>query len=338
LIKKTQQKPKTKTKNQQQTMSCDKYICTKETLQETVEKFGVAIIPNVLNEQETDQMVSGTWDFFEHITKDWIKPKTPINRDDKATWRGMYDLFPSHSMLFQYFGVGQAQVSWDVRQNEKIVDIFATFWKSRDLLVSFDGLSFNMPPEVTNRGWHRNTWYHTDQSFMRPEFECLQTWVTALDVEDGDATLAFYEGSNKFHREFQEEFKVTSKKDWYKLNKEEEQFYMNKCEPKKIMCPRGSLVCWDSRTIHCGVEASRGRKNQKLRSVIYLCYQPRTGATLANIKKKRKAFNEMRSTAHWPCKVKLFGKKPRTYGAELPTITPIEKPILTSLGKQLAGF
>ena len=26
---------------------------------------------------------------------------------------------------------------------------------------------------------------------MRPDFECMQSWVTANDVEDGDATLHF---------------------------------------------------------------------------------------------------------------------------------------------------
>ena len=140
---------------------CDKYLCTKETLRETLNTYGVAIIPNILNDEETANMVSGMWDFLEHITQEW---ENPIDRNDDKTWKGIHNLYPSHSMLIQYFSVGQAQVSWDVRQNQKIVDIFAHFWKSKpeDLLVSFDGLSFNMPPEVTNRGWNRNnTWYHT---------------------------------------------------------------------------------------------------------------------------------------------------------------------------------
>ena len=54
-------------------------------------------------------------------------------------------------------------------------------------------------PEETNRGWHRSTWYHTDQSYLRPDFECVQDWVTAYDVDEGDATLAFMEKSNIYH-------------------------------------------------------------------------------------------------------------------------------------------
>ena len=54
----------------------EKYICTKETLRHTLDKFGVAVIPSVLNEQETTDMVSGMWDFFEFITTRFLfQPK-----------------------------------------------------------------------------------------------------------------------------------------------------------------------------------------------------------------------------------------------------------------------
>jgi hypothetical protein len=51
-------------------------------------------------------------------------------------------------MLIQHWGVGHTQACWDVRQNIKIVEIFAYFWGCypNDLLVSFDALSFNLPP------------------------------------------------------------------------------------------------------------------------------------------------------------------------------------------------
>jgi len=45
------------------------YSCTTETLQATLNKYGVAIIPDVLNPEECESMVSGIWDYFEHITQ-----------------------------------------------------------------------------------------------------------------------------------------------------------------------------------------------------------------------------------------------------------------------------
>jgi hypothetical protein len=318
---------------------CKKYITTSNDLKKTLDKYGVAIIPNVLNPEECNKMINDIWDYFEHITKSSDKP---IKRNDKSTWREFYNLYPLHSMLFQYFNVGHSQAVWNLRQNPKIIKIFSKFWnvEPNELLVSFDGLSFNPPPEETNKGWNRNnTWFHSDQSFLRNEFECVQSWITGLDVEKGDATLAFYEKSHKFHKDFEEEFKIEEKSDWYKLNKEEEKFYFDKgCEIKKIMCPKGSLVFWDSRTIHCGTEALKTRENKKWRAVIYLCYQPKTFSDNKQIKKKQKAFNELRTTCHWPAKIKLFPKNPRTYGNTLPIIDKINNPTLNDIGLSLAGF
>lgn len=316
-----------------------KYYCSKETLKETLNKFGVAIIPNVLNENECTSLVNGIWNYFEHITQEW---EIPIKKDNPNSWKEFYKLYPTHAMLIQHWDVGHTQVSWDVRQNEKIVDIFSHFWNcdKNELLVSFDGLSFNLPPEITKRGWNKNnTWYHTDQSFTVDEFKCIQSWVTGIDVNDGDATLSFMEGSNKYHKEFRKNFNITDKSNWYKLTKEQEQFYLSKnCLYKNIKCPKGSLVLWDSRTIHCGVEALRNREKPNLRAIIYLCYMPRELSTQKLLEKKQKAFQELRTTSHWANKPALFPKNPRTYGNELPTITKINQPNLTDLGKKLAGF
>jgi hypothetical protein len=302
-------------------------------LRELLERDGFLIIPSVLDDAECDAMVSGMWDYLEHITQKWERP---IRREDETTWREFYKLFPKHSMLLQHFEIGHAQFSWDVRQNPKIVEIFQTLWEE-DLLVSFDGASFHLPPEITGRGWHKNTWYHCDQSFARPDFECVQGYVTGVDVEEGDATLSLFKGSHKLHSAFKEAHGITDKKDWYKLNAEEQMFY-NDCEIVNIQCPKGSVVLWDSRTIHCGIEARKGRANPKLRIITYLCYMPRSMATPANLKKKKQAFTDRRTTSHYPCKVKLFSKLPYTYGAPIPTCEPLPEPNLTELGKRLAGF
>lgn len=317
----------------------EKYYANIETVMEVLEEYGVAIIPSILSEYECEKMFEGFWDFFEKISENWDQP---INRDNEESWRGLYSLYPLHSMLIQYWGIGHAQVSWNLREHPGIVDVFSRIWdcQPEDLLVSFDGLSFAAPPEVTNKGWYRgNTWFHSDQSFTRNEFECVQSWVTALDVEEGDATLSILEGSHKYHKRFGKRFKITEKDDWYKLSTEEEKYFVEKgCEAKRIVCPKGSLVLWDSRTIHCGVEAERGRENSKFRAVSYLCYQPREKATEAQLVKKRRAFNEKRTTTHYPCKAKLFAKSPRTYGGPVPDISEIDYPILTELGVRLAGF
>lgn len=317
----------------------EKYVCTKETLRDTLDRYGIAIIPYVLDEDECQSMIDGFWNFFEHITQQW---KKPLNRHDKKTWREFYNLFPIHSMLVQYFGVGHTQALWNLRQNPKIIEIFASLWECtpEELLVSFDALSMHLAPEDTGKGSNKgNTWYHTDQSYFRPEFECIQSLITGLDIDEGDATLSIMEGSNKYHKEFKETFDIKDKKDWYKLSKEQEVFYQERdCIIANIKCPRGSLVLWDSRTIHCGIESTIGRPIPKIRYVGYLCYMPRKFATKSFLKKKQKAFEELRSMSHHPCNGRLFGKNPQTYGKTIEPITAIDRPVLNELGMKLAGF
>jgi hypothetical protein len=316
----------------------DKYVTTPTDLKKTIDLYGVAIIPNVLKKEEIGSMRNGMWDYLEHTTQ---KFETPIDRENDQTWIEYLKLYPKHSMLLQQYGVGHSQFVWDIRQNPKVVDVFSHLWKvpPEDLLTSFDGASFHFPPENTNRGWYRQTWYHTDQSYFRPDFECIQSWVTAYDVEEGDATLAFLEKSNTFHKEFQEHHQLSDKSDWYKHNRLEQSFYEDKgCEEKRIKCKAGSMVFWDSRTIHCGTEPIRARKEKNLRNVVYVCMKPRSQATEANLRKKRKAFNDLRMTTHWPHKPILFPKNPRTYGGPLPNITEGEAPKMTELGLKIAGF
>lgn len=314
----------------------EKYYTTSENLRHTIDTFGVAIIPNVLSEIECDAFMNETWDYFEHITKDWT---VPIMRNDTTTYRSIYELYPSHSMLFQHFGVGHSQSVWNIRQNPKVVEIQRKFWNTDELSVSFDGLSFAIPHEITKRGFYRNhSWLHCDQSFTRNEFECLQSWVTANDVDEGDATLVILERSNRYHVEFKETFNISDKKDWFKLNEEQIHFYTDpprNCELVKIKCPKGSIVYWDSRTIHFGCESMKIRANPHYRCVAYLCYVPKSLVSPSIQRKKIKAFEEKRTTTHNPIKPRLFGKQPQTYGKVLNDTTPVETPILTELGRSL---
>ena len=282
-----------------------KYKSTLDTFEDTLKKYGVAIIPDILNKNEIDSFKTGIWEYLEHITDNF---EVPLNRKNKKSWRSLRELFPMHSMLIQHWNIGHAQFNWDVRQNPKVVDVFAKLWsvKQDELVTSFDGASVHLPPEVTKLGWYRgNDWFHCDQSFMDNEFKCVQTWVTAYDVNEGDATLAFLEKSHKYHKDFKEEFDITDKTNWYKLKTEEVDYYLNKkCAKTYIKCPAGSMVLWDSRTIHCGRESRKERDRPNFRGVSYVCMKPRSLSTQKDLEKKRKAFNEMRTTSHWPAPIR----------------------------------
>ena len=319
----------------------EKYYTTPDNVKETLETYGVAVIPNLINNIECDEMVNGMWNYIETITKNFEKP---ITRGDPSSWSEYTKLWVKHSMLNQHWKIGHAQFIWQLRENPKVLDVFSKIWATRpeNLLVSFDGASFHMPPEITKKGWFKGTtWLHCDQSFTRNSLECIQSWITGFDVNPGDATLAFYEGSHKYHEEFGKRFDLKNKDDWYKLETEEQaNFYKVEkgCELHYIKCPAGSLVLWDSRTIHSGQEALKERPVHNFRCVAYLCYTPRSWATDALLRKKQKAFTELRTTNHWPHRPKLFPVLPRTYGAKIEPIADIEPPKVGAIGRRLSGF
>lgn len=301
----------------------NKYITTIDNLSNTLEQYGVAIIPNVLNKSECDNMKEGMWNYLEHITS---QMDIPITRTNSNTWKTFKKLYPKHSMLLQFWSVGHSQFIWNLRTNPKVIAPFEKIWntKAEDLLVSFDAASFHFPPETTNFGWFHpikkgyiqptKSWLHTDQSFLRNEFECIQSWINAYDTNPGDATITLLESSHKYHKDFSTHFTPNKPDDWYVLNNEELDWYLKKdCKKVNITCPAGSMVLWDSRTIHSGIEPVETRDNPNFRCVIYFCYTPRIFASESTLHKRIDAWKNLRMTSHWPHKVKLFPKTPRTW-------------------------
>jgi hypothetical protein len=317
----------------------EKYCANIDSVDQVLDRYGVAIIPSLLDETETKAMRDGMWDYLEHITQ---KLAIPIERDRPESWKTFKTLYPSHSMLLQHWGVGHSQMLWDLRQNQKVYNIFSKIYNTipEELIVSFDGASFHFPPEITGYGWYRNGLnLHCDQSFLRNDKECIQSWVTANPIEEGDATLTFLESSHKFHKDFAKQFNMQDKSDWYKLEQSQIDYYTSKgCPQKYIACPEGSMVLWDSRTIHCGIQPMRNRNQAKIRCVGYVCYTSRKLATQKDLKKRIQTFNDLRMTSHWPHKPRLFSKFPRTYGGAIPDVVPVSPPVLSEIGKRMVGF
>ena len=292
-----------------------------------VAKYGIAILENVLDEEECKVMFSQAWDFFEELYP-------VLNRNDPSTWKNIHDLKPLHGMLFQHWGIGHAQYIWNLRMNPKIINIYKIIWSNilegiqiDELKVSFDGASFGVPPEDTNKGWNGNDWFHVDQRFPKASYdniECIQSWVTSENVGPDDATLSILEGSNQIHSKvglmIAENLDPKNrddihKNDWYKFNKDELSLYKD-CPRVDIQCKAGSMVFWDSRTVHCGRGPIKNRLEKNFRNVVYLCYIPSSMVNYTIKCKRIRAYKDLRTTSHWPNKAKFFPKMPRIYGKD----------------------
>lgn len=321
----------------------EKYIGTIETISDMIDKYGVVILPNVLDEEECNHMINDMWNYLETVTKDF---DLPINRHDQSSYIGINNLFQSNlklKLIIKYWSIGHCQMAWNVRQNPKVVNVFAKYWKvdPTELLVSYDSSSINLPPEITGL-WSSTTepffWYHTDLKYgSSPNNGLLQSWITGMDVNEGDSTLAFIESSNKYRDEFIKEFNLNERSSTL-LTNDQINFFLNKgCCEKKIKCPKGSLVLWSQHTVHCGIEPYYNRPQPNIRCITYLCYAPRSFADEKSLEYKREAFKYMYTTTHNPYDINILHKTTEYIEDDL-DIHFIDKPKLTPLGLKLCGY
>lgn len=320
-------------------------IMDSEHLAEHLAEHGWAVVPGVLTPAECAAVRSGMWDHAERLLPQ-------VSRDDPATWRTVVQrLYPNHGMLHQHHQFGVCQAAFDVRQHPKVARAFEQIWGTTELTSSIDGVAFGLAPETTNLGWENKGWLHLDQSPTRNEFECVQGWVTAEEVGEGDATLRVLSGSHKYHAEFAEHFglqhaegdtkKQRSKKkaDWYKLTDEQVVWYLSKgCSTVDIQCPAGAQVLWESRTVHSGKSPTKGRAVARNRYVVYTSYLPVSCLTPRLAEKKRKAVLAGRMTSHWADCRKLFAKNPQTFGKPLVDMPEYVPPRLSRRGARLFGW
>lgn len=156
---------------------------------------------------------------------------------------------------------------------------------------------------------------HTDQSFLTKGLAAIQSVFILDDCTADDSTLLVLESSHKYHEEFYEVFKSDIKnprENWFKLDDVHVKWYINKgCKFTRVAAPKGSLLLFDSRTIHCNIGSRKGREKSKFRYGVYLCMCPREWASEAILRKRIKAFEEQRMTSHWPQFCKLFPLKSR---------------------------
>lgn len=312
-----------------------------QKMKSQINTYGFCVVTNVLTETESNKMAYDMASTLSYVSSNMPKP---FNLNDTGTYNTLREMLPTRGMIFQNFGLGQAQCCWDVRCNDKVIKCFADLYGTSDLLTSIDGFSFTVPPEMNNgKGYNKEPWYHFDQSTQRSNFECIQGWVTALDVTQGDATLVVMVGSQKYHNEYGNKFGYV-KDDWV-LVKDNVQFFKDKgCFEYRIVCPKGSLVLWDSRCLHYGSQPLLGRSNQNYRAIVYVCYTPRDWSTEKDRKKKVEYFQARgshgykRTTSHWPHRPKIFAEVPRVFDGILPPVLQLPDPIIDQKYMRLIGY
>jgi ectoine hydroxylase-related dioxygenase (phytanoyl-CoA dioxygenase family) len=280
---------------------------------EKLKEDGYVVIPSLISREEQLACVNGYYDYAENLG-------TGIKRNDSSTMTTK-SLPPYVSGGIDCnIPVAHKQFVWNIRENEKVINVFADMFGTDKLLTSFDRICFMRGAKGRN-----DIGLHTDQSSKKKGLHCIQglitlthsvsldSTITMEDTQEDDGTLFVLKKSHDYHETFFKKSGVNAKSDWYKFTTEERDELLQKFENVRVQGPPGSLFLWDSRTFHCAVTPRKTSNRRRL--VVYTCYAPKQWATESQIKKKQKAFHDMRATSHWPLLSILF-QKPQTYGDE----------------------
>jgi hypothetical protein len=291
-----------------------------------LEELGYCIIPQVLSTAETELLYERVW--HEFIEKAWPTCKL----SDRSNWA---ETFPLHNKVGVFAGpAGQTQVMWDLRQDPRIVNMFAKIWNTHDLIVSMDGLSLMCPPEI--REGHIESWPHVDQTILRRQDQVahnnnppegfvsesslktkpytIQGQFLFEDSFEGDGGFYCIPKSHLVFSEFAPVLETLSTlpkgEKTQARNKFLNEFFENRQDEsgnsyvrQQIKAPRGSLILWDSRTIHWNQHASKDRnyrEDPKVRMVGYVCYVPKSRLTEEGRLLRQEAFTKGISTGHNP--------------------------------------
>jgi len=259
-----------------------------ELIKKQLENNGYCIITDVLNKDEINNALSMFRKWQNTIPKhDWI-----------------HSIIDPHG-IYKFHEVGHQEYAWYLRTNPKIINIYKKLWNTNELVVSFDGSCY-IPKELNKKD---SIWTHTDQCSNSDGLKCYQGFISLTNNKE--RTLVVYKGSHKLHKQYFKDRNISNKCNWNKIELD----YLDSIKDRKTILnvPAGSLVLWDSRTFH---QNQYGKPNSEERIVQYICYLPKNNPdnTISIQKKRKKYFDDRRTTSHWPYPIRVNGKQPQTYG------------------------
>jgi hypothetical protein len=264
-----------------------------------LQNFGLGWLPSVVNARTKKRCISIFLRLYTYL--DFTSKGIMDKRYSK------WDMFSSADAFSMYLNPDY------VPNTKKIQDLFST------------------PYRPNTAGYHRPgfDWLHWDQSPNCP-IHSYQGFVNLLDVTTmpgrHNATFTFLESSHLHQRQFWTQFIRSENPRFFRLEKQDHFDFFNlskSCAYKALDLQAGDFVLWNSRLVHQGRTAVKPHASQLQmgrgfeRSVVYVSMQPKKYATDLDKKKKRKAFEELRTTTHEASYgVSLFTKFPRIFSAQ----------------------
>lgn len=298
------------------------YSLSNSPFQNDLQENGYAVIPHVLTPDECQHWINEFWIAMQKFIPE--ATEETVCQPDSPWIHHLGGLIQS--------GFNHAPFMWWVRCHPKILDIAEQIYGTRELSVSFDGIAVERAPErrrnVKGRKMTRASYdsktrlqrnYHNDRnSKYRASTDIhIQMEVPMNDVDDGDATLMVLVNSHKYYDEFVRQFPHTlsGRKDWRPLELEEKMWFLSKPDVREldVGAPKGSLILWDTKTVHSNKRATEGREHPKFRYVAFVAYNLMSKLSDDNLLKRMMMFDRGNGSDTWG--IQAFPDKP---GARYP--------------------
>jgi len=225
-------------------------------------------------------------------------------------------------------GVGQSRLAWFIRTRPRLLQMFTEFWRTSDLIASFEGFSF-LPPTSAEASWRlAEAWFHTDQNARtRPGLQTIQSFTSLYDQDETTGAFVVVPRSWRQHAEVTGRiYQGTNPPD------DDQQFLMLPPNDPVLLAPRqphlirvraGDAVLWDSRTVHCSTpslrrsstsgDSAEPTKRRPARVVVYGSFVPRQRAADKVLLARQRAAASQRTCTHWPFDMSCLDV-PRAYG------------------------
>jgi hypothetical protein len=300
-----------------------------------LKKHGWAIVENVLTPIECQSYLDDIWSVLNTISSE-VSPNFPFSGDIDD-----YSSYPFSKLLPHSKGIVHSdRFNWllpfrKLRQHPKVIQVFAALFGSLQLYASADRVNVQFP---NKKYIAQNPWAHVDQdprNLKKRGLCSVQSYLTLHDVGERSAGNRLYDGSHRIFNEWEAKLGINTLKDvhgdWFKIDGHPDRLALLKdCPLVKPQQSRGSLLLWDSRTVHSPLCYSPGATKEELvRLVCYFSMLPYLPGkhTDAMRKKKTLALNEYYSTRHTAIPQTKFGPQ-QTYGKDPPLYHKIDKKFL----------
>jgi len=272
---------------------------------------GFYVFQNIIPPDRCDKYIADIWLWLSKFGYTRTSNKWPRN------YRG----------IIKERGGSHQKFVWDIRSELNVVKAFSLLWncKPEELVTSFDSIGL-VRPGMDWKAWNHNDQVtpvkpvYKDSIISRMGAEHIQGIV---NLEHTDPTSSSFVCWPRTHLLFPK----TNPQKGFVLKSTKFLEYIG-YKPWKILVPKGGMIIFDSRLVHCNAPPLPECK--LFRYVIYVCMTRRDKLTSTELEQKRIYYKKKLATNHDGSVAKQSGRN--VSNKKDPTI------VLTPLQKKLAGF